>query len=280
MLDDEEYVTLDNLERLAFKHEFIARQLRSAVVKCKNQQSLEGLSEMVAFSFNAQQYTPNYGGGGANLPPGKYKGVIVDTAAQNTQNNQGGFLAFTLTPVEGPLAGQKHIDRLNLHHTNPKTVEIANQQLSAYCHALGVFQINDTTQLHNIPFQFEIGWQKGQEPSEANPNGGYTEVKAIYDVNGNSPGKSGSGPAPQAAPPAPPPQQPPAGVAPASAPPQGQWGAPQQQQPAPPPQGQWGAPPAGQAPPPPQQAQQPPAGAAPWGAPGGAPAGGGWPPQG
>lgn len=212
---------------------------------------------MVAFSFNAQQFQPNYGGGGgANLPPGTYKGVIADMEPVNTKdqagNIKGGYMAITLTPIEGPLVGQKHIDRLNLHHTNPKTVEIANEQMSAYCHVVGVFNIQDTAQLYNKPMQFEIGWQKGQEPSAEKPTGGYTEVKAIYDINGNPPGKAGAGPqvAQQPAPvaTAPPAQVAAVGVQPAA------WGAPaaEQQQPAPvqPAAAGWGAPPAGQVAPP------------------------------
>lgn len=218
---------------------------------------------MVAMAFNAQMYTPTYGGGGNNLPPGKYKGVIVDTSAEQSTKG-GGFLKFTLTPIEGPLAGQKHDDRLNLHHTNPQTVEIANKQLSAYCHVLGKYQFNDTQELVNIPFCFEVGYQKGEEPSEAKPNGGYTEVKAIFDINGNAPGKAGAGPAAQPQQ-AQPPAQPPAGVAPTGAAPG--WGAPAAQptaQPAPNGGQAWGAPA--------QQAAQPAAqpNTGPWGAPAGA----------
>lgn len=211
--------TLNQLERLAAKFEFQAKALLAAVQKCRASNSTKGLDEMVAMSFNAQQFTPNYGGGGANLPPGRYKGVIVNSEGQNNEKGTGGFLALHLTPIEGPLAGQVHIDRLNLHHVNPKTVEIANQQLSAYCHVTGKFQFNDTAELHNIPFLFEIGWQKGQEPGTpgGGESGGYTEVKALADINGNSPGKAGTGPAPVAAP---------AGVAPAAAAAPAAWGGP------------------------------------------------------
>lgn len=151
---------------------------------------------MVAYSFNSQQHTPQYGGGSGGLPanddgsPRRYKVVIVNSGLQNVEkNNQivGGFMAFELTPVEGPLQGQKHTDRLNLNHTNPQTVEIANKQLSAYCHVLGKFQFQDTQELHNIPFFVDIGLQK-----EPNPNR-YTEVKAVFDINGNEPGKAGAG---------------------------------------------------------------------------------------
>jgi hypothetical protein len=265
-LTGEDIDKLRGIEQIASKHEFIAANLRNAVSKCEELQSTEGLAEMVAFTFNAQQYTPNYGGGGANLPVGKYKGVIVD-AAQERSKGGGGFLALILTPIEGPLAGQKHIDRLNLHHTNPQTVQIANEQLSAYCHVIGVFNIQDTQQLCNIPFLFEIGWQKGHEPTAENPAGGYTEVKAIADVNGNAPGKAGTGPAAdtQQQPPAaatqqqPPATIPPAGVGPATGAPAGWGGAPAAQPAAPATGGGWGSPAGGAAP-----ASTP------------APAGGGW----
>lgn len=214
-LSDHDNEVLQQLERIAARYEFTANYLRHAAKVSRDSQQLKGLDEMVAYAFNAQQHTPQYSGGGG-LPPGKYKGVIVNSFTDNVERNNvvvGGFLAFELTPIEGPLAGQKQTDRLNLHHTNPKTVEIANKQLSAYCHVTGRYQFNDTAELHNIPFIFEIGMQK-----EPNPNG-YTEVKAIYDINGNEPGKAGAGPQPQSGQ-APPPGIPPAGVQPQG----GGWG--------------------------------------------------------
>ena len=199
MLSQENREQLRDLLAIADRHVAIGRSLEDVVKKCLLEQSLKGLDEMVAYSFNSQQHQPSYGGGGG-LPPGKYKGVIVDSRQENVEKNgqiTGGYLALDLTPIEGPLAGTKQTDRLNLHNTNPKVVEIANKQLSAYCHVLGKFQFNDTSELHNIPFLFEVGYQKGEEPSEAKPQGGYTEVKSIRDINGNEPGKAGGGPAPQ-----------------------------------------------------------------------------------
>ena len=228
MLDD---YSLDSLRQIGFVAERLegtAKLLRESIAKVKAQNSIEGFSEMVAMAFNAQQFTPSYGGGGANLPVGKYKGVIADTRAE-TSAKGGGFLALDLTPIEGPLTGQKHTDRLNLHHTNPQTVKIANEQLSAYCHVTNKFQFNDTQELCNLPFCFEIGWQKGQEPGSpgGGEHGGYTEVKGLFDINGNQAGKAGSGPAPVAAP-AVAPAVAPAAVAPAT-PAAAGWGAPAEQ---------------------------------------------------
>lgn len=270
--------TLTELGLLANRLEWQAEQIRYAIAYCIRNETLKGLDEMVAYSFNSQQHTPQYGGGGGGLPAGangenvKYKCVIINSSQQNVEKNgmvTGGYLALELTPIEGPLSGTKHTDRLNLHHTNPQTVEIANKQLSAYCHVTGKFQFTDTAELHNIPLIVEIGLQK-----EPNPNK-YTEVKAIFDINGNQPGKAGAGPQVQQQQPAPP-MQPPAQVQAT-----GQWQQPPAQQPAPgvdnnvafpgqqqsPAQAGWGQPPAQQQAP----AQQPPAQQQ-WGAQGGAPA--------
>lgn len=198
---------------------------------------------MVAYSFSTAQHTPQYGGS-SGLPAGKYKGVIVNTSLENVEKAGqivGGYLLLELTPIEGPLQGQKQADRLNLNHVNPKTVEIANKQLSAYCHVLNVHNMQDTAQLHNIPFWFEVGPQKN-DPQ-------YTEIKGLWDINGNEPGKAGAGPQTAAAPPS----SPPAGAPPAGAPPAGVAAT-----------GGWGGAPAAGAPAADPNAGQPPANGA-WG---------------
>ena len=158
--------------------------------------------------------------------------------------------------IDGPQTGTVGAYRLNLYHSNQQTVEIAHRQLSAVCHVTGVFMLQDSAQLHNIPFIVEVGPQKNDAQ--------YTEVKKVFDIQGNEPGKAGHGQA--AAQPA----QAPAGFAPqqpaqqphqpAAAPAWGGGQPAQQQQPAAP---------AGNAPAwggaPQQPAQQPQGNAPAWG---------------
>ena len=139
---------------------------------------------MVAYAFNAALHSPRYGGGGS-LPVGEYVGVIANSSQEMTKDGQGGFIAFELKVIDGPLAGQTHTDRLNLHNKNAQTVEIANNQLSAYSNVLKTIAWQDTVELHNIPFKFKIGQSKDPK---------YTEVTAIYDINGNEPGKQSQAP--------------------------------------------------------------------------------------
>lgn len=191
-------------------------------------------------AFNAQQYDPTQGVG--SLPIGKHPVIVESSEVKANKANDGGYLQLNLRIIDGPQAGTTGAYRLNLYHTNQQTVEIAHRQLSAICHVVGVFMVQDSSQLHNLPFLVEVGPQKN-DPA-------YTEVKKVYDMNGNEPGKAGQGAALAQ------PQQP-AGF---GQQPQGQggFGGQPQQQPAQ--GGAWGQQPQGQ-----QPQQQPAQGGAAWG---------------
>jgi hypothetical protein len=203
-------------------------------------------------AFNAQNYNPEQSTGG--LPIGKHPVVVDSSEVKPNKENNGGYLQLNLKIIDGPQTGTVGAYRLNLYHSNQQTVEIAHRQLSAVCHVTGVFMLQDSAQLHNIPFIVEVGPQKNDAQ--------YTEVKKVFDIQGNEPGKAGHGQA--AAQPA----QAPAGFAPQQpAPAQGgapAWGQAPQQQPAQAPQQPAPAPAWGQQAPAQQTAQAP------------APAAGGW----
>ena len=165
---------------------------------------------MVALNFNANSVQPSYGGD-AGLPDGLYDTVIIKTAQVPVEKMGavvGAYLEITHSVIDGPLKGQTMVDRLNLSHSNPQTVEIANKQLSAYCHVLGQFNVADSQQLHNIPMKIEVGRQIDKNTKQPTT---YGEIKKIYDRNGNAPGKAGAQGV-QHAPPAQPQTPPPAGV--------------------------------------------------------------------
>lgn len=137
--------------------------------------------------FNAQQYDPTQGVG--SLPIGKHPVIIESSEVKANKANDGGYLQLNLRIIDGPQQGTTGAYRLNLYHTNQQTVEIAHRQLSAICHVVGVFQVQNSEQLHNLPFIVEVGPQKNDAQ--------YTEVKKVYDTHGNEPGKAGAGAAPQ-----------------------------------------------------------------------------------
>lgn len=181
----EDIELLADVAFIAGKHYAMADRIMDAVNKCKTKGTTEGLSDMVAYSFNSQGIDPRYGGGG-RLPIGKHPVTITKTEAKPTKDNTGGMIVFTLTAFDGPAKGGSMDDRLNVHNKNADAVRIANQQLAAYCAVTGVFHFQNTDELIGKPFIIEVAQQVG------NPQ--YVEIVGLFDMNGNEPGKAGSGP--------------------------------------------------------------------------------------
>lgn len=104
--------------------------------------------------------------------------VITESSVEPTKDKSGGMVVLTLSIIEGPMQGQSGPYRLNLYNQSAQACEIAQRQLSGICHAVGVFQVTATEQLHNKPFRAVVGYQKGQEPGIEGSKG-YTEVKLV-----------------------------------------------------------------------------------------------------
>lgn len=112
------------------------------------------------------------------LPAGWYNVRMTASENKPTKDGQGSYLALTLTVMDGPAAGRKIFDRLNLNNKNPKAVEIAYQTLSAICHATGVIQLQDSTQLHGIPMQVKVKIKPAEgQYSEGNETAGYKRIE-------------------------------------------------------------------------------------------------------
>ena len=69
---------------------------------------------------------------------------IVASEMRPTKDGGGQYLWLELDVLEGPLAGRKLFDRLNLVNASAQTVEIAQRTLSAICHATGRMQVQDS----------------------------------------------------------------------------------------------------------------------------------------
>lgn len=150
----------------------------------------------VNWNFNANQYDPNQGMA-AHPPAQKIPFTITSTAIVETKDKTGAMLVVDFTSTMGTV-----IQRYNIHNANPKAVEIAYGQLSALCRAVGIYQIdgnNECAALRGGKGLMDVGYQKDEEPNAQFPDRkGYTELKRVYDINGNDPSKPGA--ATQAAP--------------------------------------------------------------------------------
>lgn len=102
-------------------------------------------------TFDARQVEPN--AAFEPIPTGWYPVKIIKSEMKPTNAKDGSYLELEVEVLSGEFAGRKGWDRLNLVNGNPTAVEIAYRTLSAICHATGVININDSSQLHGIPLQ-------------------------------------------------------------------------------------------------------------------------------
>ena len=105
------------------------------------------------------------------LPPGPYRVQIVSSEMRVTKDGLGQYLFLELDVLEGPHAGRKLYDRLNLVNANPDAVEIAQRTLSALCRAAGKMQVSNSEQLHLIPIRVDVKVRP--------PKGQYSESNTI-----------------------------------------------------------------------------------------------------
>lgn len=133
--------------------------------------------------FDATQYAPDKGGV-SGLPVSDQNGwpvVIIASEIKETAAGDGGYLSLTVEIIDGPNKGATGFLNLNLYNKSTIAVEIANAQLSALSHVTGVFQIQNSEQLHNIPWRAVVKTQKNDASR--------TEIKGILGISGNKPGE-------------------------------------------------------------------------------------------
>lgn len=133
---------------------------------------------MAFLSFNAAQVQPQ--ASFDPIPAGKYICQITESEIKSTKAGTGQQLVLTWEVLEGDFKGRKIWDRLNISNPNKQAEQISQAALSAICHAAGVLQMQDSSQLHNKPMRIRVNVKKseGYEPSN--------EVKGYEAVAGSA----------------------------------------------------------------------------------------------
>lgn len=133
-------------------------------------------------TFDANQVTPKQGFDAH--PPGMFDFNISNTSIVPTKDNNGGMFVIDFQTPAGKIT-----KRYNIWNQSQAAVDIANKELSALCHATGVFKVdwsNEGAALRGAVGRIEVGPQKNDEQ--------YMEVKRVFDKNGNEPGRPNSAP--------------------------------------------------------------------------------------
>lgn len=107
------------------------------------------------------------------LPAGDYTCAIVNSELKKSGKGDD-MLSLELEVVDGEHRGRKLFDNLMRSHSNPQVVHIADEKLSALCHATNVLRPQDSTQLHNIPVTVAVKCKRRKDNGEwSNEVGGY-----------------------------------------------------------------------------------------------------------
>lgn len=137
---------------------------------------------MATLNFNASNVEPATAY--EILPKGKYLCVAIASEMKPTKNNTGEYLQITFEIVDGEHKGRKIFERLNIRNVNKTAENIAQQTLSALCRAVGVMQLTDSIQLHDIPVMLDISVEEGKgEYGPQNRIKGYMPASTQAPVN-------------------------------------------------------------------------------------------------
>jgi hypothetical protein len=133
---------------------------------------------MPAIDFNADEVEPRTGFD--PLPAGKYPAVCVDSEEKPTKAGTGSYIQFTFEVLDGEYKGRRLWARLNLNNPSQTAVDIARTELSALCRAVGVKQLKDTAQLHDIPLVLKVAAKKDADGEVRNEVKGYEPAVTTF----------------------------------------------------------------------------------------------------
>lgn len=92
------------------------------------------------------------------IPSGTYEAVVSDSEMRATKSGTGMGINLTFEILsDGPAKGRKVFAWINYENANPKAQQIGREELASLCKAVGVTNLSDTCQLHNLPLVITVG---------------------------------------------------------------------------------------------------------------------------
>ena len=108
--------------------------------------------------FNAAEVQPS---SFEAIPTGTYEAVISNSESRPMKSGNGMGFNLEFEIISGECKGRKVFAWITFEHrTSPDAQRIGREQLSAICRAVGVTQLNDTAQLHNLPLLIVVALDK------------------------------------------------------------------------------------------------------------------------
>ena len=109
---------------------------------------------MAMLNFDASQVAPK--APMTPVPAGTYLAHIIESDIVPTKAGDGQRLKLTFEILDGQLKGRRIWEGLNIQHANGEAQRIAQSDLSAICHAVGVIKPQQTEELHFKPVKINV----------------------------------------------------------------------------------------------------------------------------
>ena len=93
--------------------------------------------------------------------PGEYTLSMVKSEMIESKKNPGNWYLECEFEIEG--SPRRVWERYNLVNSNSTAQEIAWRDWNSVCHACGKLGVQDSSEIHGIPFRGRIGFEKGDE---------------------------------------------------------------------------------------------------------------------
>ena len=92
------------------------------------------------------------------IPSGTYEAVVTESEMKATKNGLGRGINLTFEILsDGPAKGRKVFVWINYENQRAEAQRIGREELASLCKAVGVAELNDTNQLHNLPLMVTVG---------------------------------------------------------------------------------------------------------------------------
>ena len=125
------------------------------------------------------------------IPQGEYIVQVKDSDYCENSKKNGYFAKYCFEVLKGAIKGRLIWVNLNLENPNPVAVEIAEKEHATLCRACGKTKIQDTKELHGIPFLMGVRIKpaKGDYPPQNAPK----SYKALPSGASKAKEKAGNG---------------------------------------------------------------------------------------
>lgn len=83
---------------------------------------------------------------------GDFKCVVAASSMKENKAKTGSYLNLEMEVIDGEFAGRKFWSMFNIEHADETVRGYAMRDLKALCLAVGIEELNDSIQLHDLPF--------------------------------------------------------------------------------------------------------------------------------